>query len=414
MGSGHRKAFGVPLVILSQILLCFTRSANAAPVRVACVDPGNRELRARIEGQTRDLALQMIWVARQGDAPPGATSLAQIAKRYGARLVVALQPSAAGGSSVYVYDSAQRVLRVRQVPPPRNGDRMAQSTAAETAALIIRGELSAALAALHEPGSEPSSNQDGPSSSEEPAPSQSGEGKPVPSPGKTPQERKGPQTAQQEPQTPRDGSKKPPASPEPPEEPPPEEPPPEAGSGLPEAARPERVLTLEAGLRVSAPGAGVLLAGAWLSGRLALNRVEMGLGASTTLPSDLARGANRIALRRHAIAAELSALVVWGYDLELWLGVSAGLALHHRETRNADAELDPQPARTTPGFVFGPLAEARWRFAPNLGLSLRAGVDFLLQPPRFTYGQPQAPRELARLAPYEPFVSLALFANTWH
>ena len=62
MGSGHRKALGVPLLILSLILLCSTRSAQAAPIRVACVDPQDRELRARIEGQTRDLPVQMIWV----------------------------------------------------------------------------------------------------------------------------------------------------------------------------------------------------------------------------------------------------------------------------------------------------------------------------------------------------------------
>jgi len=348
-------------------------SARAdASAHVVCVDPHDRELVARIEGQTRDLALGLSWVDEPIASDAQASDLEQVAERHAADLVVAVQPRAAGGLTVYVYDRAQQQLRVREAPRPLGVERLATSTLAETAALIVRGELTAVLSAR--------------------AASVSGADSTAPA---------APNTAEANSQ--RDGAL-PPIAADPAQ-------PPNAGE---DASRSERGLSLAAGIRAGLAGTPAPLVGPWLGARLTLLPFEVGLTASTALPSEFGRQGVRISVRRHALAAEALGLLALPADLELGVGVDIGLVLYARQTRlAADSSLMQAPDASAWSALFGPFSELRWRFAHSIGVALRLGVDVNPQPTRFVYRQAGAQTELAKLAVLEVWGAATLFVDIW-
>jgi hypothetical protein len=352
-----------------------------AGLRVVCVDPHASELRARIEGQTRDLPIRLAWVDEQLPANIEAAQLQQLADRYPADLVVVVQPNAAGGLSVYVFEVRQRQLRVRDAPLPEGVERLANSTLAETAALIVRGELAAAIGAR----------------TPTPATAEQAVARPA---GETPS---APRNDKPQPAT------APPAA---------------HGTDEPKLVGPaggrvdrqfsQHGLVLAAGVRAGLPGSDALLWGPWLGAHLAVSWFELGLVASTTLPADLQRDTVGIAVRRHALAAEVRGRLAVTDSLELAVGLEAGFAAYARKTRlQTNAELTTTPDATSWSVALGPLAELRWRFLPRVGLAARLGVDINPQPTRFVYRQAGERLALAELAVFEPWAAAALFVDIW-
>jgi hypothetical protein len=357
--------------------MCVSSSTQAdGMARVVCIDPHDSELVARITGQTRDLAIQLTWVDEPVGAAAEAQELQHVADRHAADVVVVVQPNAAGGFAVYVYDAAQHQLRARDAPRPPGVERLAASTMAETAALIVRGELSAALSGHAQTRVQAVVAESAgrtPTTAPEAAP-------PAKSRGRATSEQRPTRTAE-------------------------------------EVARRGHRLSLATGVRAELPGAQKLLAGPWLGARLALARVEFGLLASTTLPAALEHDAVGISLRRHALGGEALGLLDLGAHVELGVGAGAGIALYARDTRLlGGGGLAKTPASTSWSATFGPLFELRWRFVRSVGLAARLGVDVNSRPMSFKYekvGGSGDQVELARFARYEPWAAAALFVDIW-
>ena len=430
MRSGHGKARVARIVFSFAVVLGLTLRAQAAPLRVAIFDPDNRELRARVEGQTRDLPLRLVWIAPYVGRLPSARELEQTGKEQGASFVVSVAASASGGLTVQVYDVVRQQLRTRTVPAPRTADRFGASTSAETAALIIRSELRAGLIGNAMPDEESGVETDESPPASTAGDSQTASGGTPSASGTAPAPAARPNQATREPPS-REASRQPDRRPSsedsrsPAEE---DEDEPERNWGLPETtsvdpraarapARPDRLYSLALGLRASAPGSGLFFGGAWLAARLELHGFELGLAASSTLPAELQNDALRITLRRHAIGADLLALALSGPAVELWFGASGGVVLHARGAAVLDEVRETTPNHTAVGAVFAALAELRFRLAHNLGISARTGLDLLPAAPRFTYeraGSNGQRDSLAKLRAFEPFLILALFVRTWH
>jgi hypothetical protein len=362
MESGHCKQRALPFFLVF-LASWFAASQAAAAPRVVCVDPQDSQLVARIQGQTRDLGIELAWLADDSRSVPTAPGLAELAQRSAAEYVVVVQPSAAGGLTVYVYDAARKLLRERAVPPARDGEHLAASTMAETAALIVRGELSAALALAKEEAETKASA---------PAPP-------------------------------------PPPAPEPaPPTPPPHVAPP------PAAPRHEPVLSLAAAIRVSAPGAGLWLGGAGLGVRLGWSVLELGVLVGTTLPADLQQEALRVSLRRHDLELEAFARLRLAPQLALLLGAGAGVVVYARKTQSTGSAQMKTPDNASWSALLGPRAELRWQFAHSVSAAARVGVDFIPQPTHLTYQNPDQTRaSLGELVAYEPWAALGLVVDIW-
>jgi hypothetical protein len=360
MGSGHSKQRALSIVLAFLANWLATGRVAAEP-RVVCVDPEDSQLVARIQGQTRDLSISIEWVREPSSGAPAATQLADLARRSAADFVVNVQPSAAGGLTVYVYGAAHATLRQREVPPPHDSERLAASTMAETAALIVRGELSAALA---------SAKEEADAQTHVPA--------------------KVPVVAPQKP-------------------PPPAQPP-----AQPEARLDEHALSLAASIRVSAPGAGLVLGGARLGVRYRWSAVELGVAFGTTLPAELKRDALSVSLRRHDAQLEAFGQLRLARELLLLLGAGAGVVVYTRTTRSTDSSSMKTPDQATWSALLGPIAELRWRFAHSVAATARVGVDFILQPTHFTARNPDGTStSLGNLAPFEPWAALGLVVDIW-
>ena len=338
--------------------------------RVVCIDPHDPELVARIEGQTRDLEIALRWLDQPLGAEPTAAELAQLAHDQTAQFVVVVQPNATAGLDVYVYAAAQHALRTRQVPRPVGAARLAASTVAETAALIVRGELSAVL---------------------------SGEAT-IPNPPETPA---GPsaEAASQSQSPAAVSSTQSPAQ----------------AASLEPAAHGGTGIVLAAGLRASLAAAHHALGGPWLSVSLALSSVELGLAASTTLPNQLHDASVRVALRRHALGIEALARLALAARVELGAGVAIGLAFYPRQTRlGTGSGLRETAASTSWTPTFGPVVGLRWRFVARGGLALRLGLDVNSRPTHFVYddvSMTSGSVELAKLNVLEPWGLAALFVD---
>ena len=360
MGSGHSKQRALPLV-LAFLANWLVAGHVAAQPRVVCVDPEDSQLVARIQGQTRDLGLRIEWVREPPSVAPVTTQLAALARRSAADFVVSVQPSAAGGLTVYVYGAAHAELRQRDVPLPRDGERLAASTMAETAALIVRGELSAALASAKE-------------------------------------------EAEAQARVPATVPVVAPQKPAPPAQPP----------AQPEARLDEHALSLAASIRVSAPGEGLVLGGARLGVRYRWSDVELGLAFGTTLPAELKRDALSVSLRRHDAQLEAFGRLRLARGLALLLGAGAGVVVYTRTTRSTDSSSMKTPDHASWSALLGPIAELRWRFAHSVAATARVGVDFILQPTHFAAQNADGTSTaLGNLAPYEPWAALGLVVDIW-
>jgi hypothetical protein len=359
MESGHCKQRALPFV-LAFLANWFGVSHAAAAPHVVCVHPQDSQLVARIQGQTRDLGIDISWLPDEARGVPSAPQLAALAQRSSADYVVVVQPSAAGGLTVYVYDAARKLLRQRAVPPARDGERLAASTMAETAALIVRGELSAALANEEEANETRAST---------PAPA-------PPAPAPTP--------------------------------PPREAPPPQ------EAPRAQPVLSLAAAIRVSAPGAQLWLGGAGLGVRVGWSAFELGAALGTTLSADLQQDALRVSLRRHDLELEAFGKLQLARQLALLLGAGAGVVAYTRKTQSTGSTQMKTPDNTSWSALLGPRAELRWQFAHSVAAAARLGVDFIPQPTHLAYQNPDDTRaSLGELAAYEPWAALGLVVDIW-
>jgi hypothetical protein len=163
------------------------------------------------------------------------------------------------------------------------------------------------------------------------------------------------------------------------------------------------------------PDSAAPLAAAALAARLRAPAWEIALVGGTSLPAQLSAAAARIAVRRTAFAAELGGFLPLGARLQLALGVSVGMVLYGRSTRESAPRLSRTADRTSVSPSLGPLAALCWQLAPQVRLALRAGVAFVPRPTRFAYDDPNdgSARELAAFHWYEPYAGLAFMLDLW-
>ncbi|MAC28246.1 MAG: hypothetical protein CMH59_17505, partial [Myxococcales bacterium] len=113
--------------------------ANGAPAQAVVAGPLPGDLRARVEGQTGDLA----WRLRFEPAAPRPAGLDAAARAFPeARVVVWVRGGESDALRLSLVDLRDRRLLEREVAPPE-GEAFAASTLHETAALLIRGALQA-------------------------------------------------------------------------------------------------------------------------------------------------------------------------------------------------------------------------------------------------------------------------------
>ncbi|MEY4577171.1 MAG: hypothetical protein RL701_1874 [Pseudomonadota bacterium] len=348
------------------MMLALPQRVYAEP-RVVCVDPQDAELRARIRGQTRDLALEFVFVAETANA-----DLALFAERNAASFVVEVRALTGGVREVSIYDAVTRELRTRRAEPPGRAERFSHSAVAETIALIVRGELTAALSAR-----ESAENQAPPATTNAPPLT-------TPAPARTPTV----------PAADSGGATRAPKGP---------------------ADVSPRLFTLAAGIRASLPGAGRVFVSPELSARLRVTPVVIGLTVNTALRSRANVGGFNIDLYKHSLSVE--ALGVFALSaapaLELALGLNAAAIMYRRaQAATGDARWEPTDGKTSLSASLGALSELRWSFTHSFGLSVRVGLDVNLRPLWLqTAGSPEMTNELSYLQRLEPWAALHLFAD---
>ena len=409
MRSGHGAAGAVcRCVVMAVICHTFTARAHAQAAQVVGVDPRNSELVTRITGQTRDLPMRLRWINSASHAPARESELRAIAEKYAADVVVALR-AMSGGHTVYVYASKPRTLRTREVPKPARSERFSSSAAAEAVALIVRSELSAALTSLQE-AAEPSPDASAPDTSVSTGP------------GGTPNTTNEPKPLDL-----------PPKPPEPPPPPPKVEPDPRPDDDDEQSEEDERAddpsqpsaaevlaawfapplrVSLALNMRGSVPIKDQPMGGPTAQLQLKLAHIGIALHASTSFSSDLHFPTAEISLRRHALQLELFAWLFTSANVEFALGPAVGMVFYQRTTKSGPWE--NTPGRTSESPTVSALAELRWHATHRVGLSVRAGLDFVLRPPRFTYqADPEKTPEttLARVSLYEPWIAAGLFVD---
>jgi hypothetical protein len=384
--------------------------AQLTAAEVACAAPHDPELVARVTGQTRDLPLRLRWVELGLDPHPTAAQMARAAREQQVQLVVAIRGNASVGQTVYVYDAEHDALRTRRVAPSKR-DRMSRSAAAETVALIVRGELSAALADRRAEaeraastaaisgvsggttgsggGSAPSTSSAAASATHAPPP------QPATAARKQTEARPAEREARSEPT-----------------EVEPEPTPSQLTAANPFAGLFDGPLTLAlaAGMRTALPVADHVLWSPSLAVQLRLAHLGFELHGSTSFTAHLAQDSVRIALRRHAFGAALFANWRVGDDIDVALGPAIDLAFMQRTTVATGDDLMKTVDHTPATVTLAALADVRWRFLPRVGVSARIGLDFPLHPLLFAYG---AKRELARESSVAPWALARLFVDIW-
>ncbi len=399
-------------------VLCIGSVAGARAqerFRVSLVQPKNSELVTRVEGQTRDLGVEIevvpdLWRERT------AARAAIVAAERGADFLVRVDRARSGALEVRVYGVRQRTLRARRVPPQSRRDRLGSSAELEAAALVLRGELSALIEAQREAGGGGQTGATGaagsgaaggggtdpPSQPEDPAvvrEPNSQTTKPVTKPSTT-QEAK--------PEREREDVASQPDAEEPEDEPEePEEPdvPLENYNDRPDG------FTLRGGMQGSLAVGDTAAFSALIGGRLQLQWATLGLAVSTALPFELDARDVRIRLHRHAATAEALAVVPWGPRLRALFGIDAGVVLYARTTEAAPVGFERLASDLAWSPTLGVQAELQWLVARNFGLALGAGLRYVLRRTAFAYTDrdPNQKLEIAALARTEPWLSLTLF-----
>lgn len=418
----RRRAFvahALPYVLVLAALIPHPASAQPTAADVVGAAPHDSELVARVTGQTRDLPLHLRWVELALDARPSAAQMALAAREQRADVVVAIRGNAATGQTVYVYDAPHDALRTRRVAPSKH-DRMSRSAAAETVALIVRGELRALLADREAEAERERERAASTAAVSGTSGTTTGSGGPA-SGGSTDAAANGGSTARTPPPTPsrptrneaqhqsatrETGSEA--GKVEPDEN--------EAGSQL-TAANPfagaldgPLALALAAGMRASLPIADHAMWSPSLALQLRLAHVGIELHGSTSFTAHLEQDSVRIGLRRHAFGGAVFASWRVGNDIDVAFGPALDLAFVQRTTLATGDDFMKTADRTWTTLTLAALADLRWRLLPRVGVSVRIGLDFPLHPLLFAYGEG---RQLARQHSVEPWALASLFVDIW-
>ena len=427
MRSGHASRTRLAHGALAWAAVLFCASLAAAQPHVACVEPANPELAARIRGQTRDLPLRLSYVSAQLGANPTPEQLHALAKQHAAQLVVQVTPLPGGAHVVRVYDPERRELRKRSAPAPSRRERWSRSAAAETIALIVRGELSDVLRArAAEPGpasdstlaqtrsgpSEGAANKLGPSGSAANGDSSS---RAAPTPATSvdtpaaPPQRDAESRAQPAPPE-RDAASRTQPAPLPAAELLSTSPPSTSGSG----SLALDSIALGLGMRLSYAAPSRLFAAPLVSVALRFTHIAVGISASTSLSDEARAETLTIWLREHAVAAELALRLPLGSQWELSAGPTAGALLHSRTVLSPDPSWELRRQHTSSSAVLGLRAALRFVLSSHLSVSLRGGFDYMLRPLHFAVAprsDPDAPRDVAELNALQPLADLALYVD---
>jgi hypothetical protein len=412
MRSGHlgRGRAWLVWMMLCCAGICGTRvRAQSAVVYAGITDA---ELLARIRGQTRDLPIALVPTTGAALSQQlSAAQLQSIAREQRADFVVSVSEEASGAHSVYVFDARTEEVRVRAAPAPDRKHRFARSAAAETIALIVRGELSDALAARV---SEAARAADTPSTADTTrtdVPATRADSASTP---------RADSTARADAAAPRDAAARPrteaPRAPDiEPEEESEEEP--EDASDQQGAAAAWLVptqLSLELAGRVSTAISDRYFLGAALSLRVTFGYISLGVTGSTSLANRAHIQGLTLTLREHGIAVEALAHLPLPHALQLSLGASGRWLFYARDAASGDPAWRPEPANTSITFAVGPQVELRWQVAPHFGAGVRIGLDVLLRPVSWLYRldtNMRGPVELERQNRVEPWLSVGVFGS---
>lgn len=393
------------------LLVPHAAHAQLTAAEVVGAAPHDTELVARVAGQTRDLPLHLRWAELRLDPRPSTAQMAAAARAEHAEFVIAIRGNAGAGQTVYVYDAKHDALRTRRMAPAKR-DRMSRSAAAETVALIVRGELNALLADREAEAAREHADSTAAISGSGGTVTGSGGGDTTSStaPAST--------AATTVTRTPRELPKRSEARPTPrqshaePDEPDDESPASQLTAANPFAGMFDGPLTLAlaAGMRAGVPIADHVLWSPNAALQLRLLHLGFELHGNTSFTAHLASDSVRIALRRHAFGAAIFANWRVGDDIDVALGPALDVALLQRSTVATGEGLMKTNDRTATTVTLGALADVRWRIVSRVGVSVRIGLDFPLHPLLFAYG---ADRELARQRSYEPWALVSVFVDIW-
>lgn len=390
-------------------------TAFSSPVRadagwkLVLVQPENSELTTRVEGQTRDLGVQ-VQVASARGAGLTAEQGAAIAAAEGANFVARVQRTSKAVLEVRVYAAGQRSLRTRELPSRARGDRLGTSAQLEAAALVLRGELTALIAAEREaeaagaaatPAAMSGSTGSGSATSTAAADTAATQQRPVAANTKprTYAEASAPESEREllsEPE-PEDSDEEVEEAPSPPLENYSSRPPPWTLRG-----------GISASLAVNSNPAGAALLGA----RVQVAFLEFGAALSTALPIELADRNVQISVRRSTLTGEALAAFPAGPRLRALLGLEAGVVMDARATERVARGFRAEGSGTAWSATLGVQAELQWLFTPQLGAALGAGLAYLPQRTRFAYtGSSSQALEIAELRSLEPRAVLSFFGR---
>jgi len=412
MRSGHlgRGAWLAWTILCTWMCVTSVHAQSA----VVCAGFDDAELLARIRGQTRDLPISLSSSPSTDLSHPSAAQLQAVAREQSADFVVSVDQDSNGARTVYVFDARAGELRVRAAPAPDRKHRFARSAAAETVALIVRGELSDALAAREseqrEAGRETTPITETPPDRAGPPPASSTSARDVTS---QPVTRSTPNKAPEKPATQSEASTEEPEEEEPEEEEPEPEPEPEPDSTTPISLGP-LTLSLELAGRASTPIDERYFLGAAISLRVSLDYFSLGVTGNTTLADRREIQGLALTLREHGIGIEALAHLPLTAAFRLGLGVAGRFLFYRRSTESGNAEWNPEPANTSSTIALGPQAELRWQLVEHLGLSVRFGLDVLLRPVSWRYRldtNQRDPIELERQNRTEPWLSVGVYGS---
>ncbi len=321
-------------------------------------------LKARIAGQTADLAVELLPVERDGRLLSPRERLAvagELLQKVGARALLYWEPSPRGGRRLRVL-SGERVFS-RELGGEA-AQEPARSATLESAAVVVRTVLRTLLAG------EPTGVSLSEALATEPEAAAAPEAAPAPI------------TAEPE------------RAPDPP----------------PRAAwRPGFVMTL--GWQVAVDGRSVAGQHALsLSLGITVSRLLVRLWLIGGLPAGLDDGQSLVALSRHGLALGVLAAVVQRPRLRLVAGVLAGLCGYYRTTEAVSAGYEAAAPSFVPALCLGPQLELWLRFGQKLPLyfALMAGAELGLGRPRLGYTDAGAFVPSGTLWPLQPTLGLSL------
>lgn len=394
--------------------LCVTSVHAQSPVVCAAFD--DAELLARIRGQTRDLPISLITADDADVSQHSAAELQIIGREHDADFVISVDRAPNGARTVYIYDARAAELRVRTAPAPDRKHRFARSAAAETVALIVRGELSDALTAR---ASQQAAAAEESTATAQAPPERSGPAKATTSSQETgeaasrparetdtqPTEKAAAERAQRnaEEQSEQDVELDPDEEDEEEEE--------DSASSF--SLGPAQ-LSLELAGRASTPIDSRYFLGAALGLRVSFDHFSVGVTGSSTLPDRAEVQGLELTLREHGVGLDALAHLPLTAALRLGLGAAGRLLFYRRSAESGRPEWNPEPASTSSTLAIGPQAELRWQLTQHLGVSIRIGLDVLLRPISWRYQldtNPRVPIELERQNRTAPWFSAGVYGS---